>query len=38
MSIVENLFIRTAIDDVNDIVNTMDSKDRKLLGLHGKEY
>ena len=26
------------MDDVNDIVNTMDSKDRKLLGLHGKEY
>lgn len=24
--------------DVNDIVSTMDSKDRKLLGLHGKEY
>lgn len=38
MRIVENLFIRTAIDDVNDIVNTMDSKDRKLLGLHEKEY
>lgn len=29
---------RRTMNDVNDIVNTMDSKDRKLLGLHGKEY
>lgn len=26
------------MDDVNEIVNTMDSKDRKLLGLYRKEY
>lgn len=29
---------RKTMNDVNDIVSTMDSKDRKLLGLHGKEY
>lgn len=26
------------INDVNDIVGTMSSKDRKLLGLHGNKY
>ena len=30
--------VENIINDVNDIVNTMDSKDRKLLGLHRKEY
>lgn len=29
---------RKTMNDVNDIVSTMDSKDRKLLGLHSKEY
>ena len=27
-----------AIDDVNNIVSTMDDADRRLLGLRGKEY
>lgn len=26
------------MNDVNDIVGTMDDKDRRLLGLHGEEY
>lgn len=26
------------MNDVNDIVSTMNSKDRKLLGLHGEKY
>lgn len=25
------------MNDVNDIVSTMNSKDRRLLGLHGEE-
>lgn len=29
---------RKTMNEVNDIVSTMDSKDRKLLGLHGEKY
>lgn len=31
------VYLKT-MNDANDIVSTMDSKDKKLLGLHGKEY
>lgn len=31
------VYLKT-VNDANDIVSTMDSKDKKLLGLHGKEY
>ena len=29
---------RKTMDDVNDIVNSMSRKDRKLLNMHGKQY
>ena len=29
---------RKTMNDVNDIVSTMNNKDKKLLGLHRKEY